>query len=98
MYQCAYHAPVSYEWDPGKAAINLHKHKIDFADAVPVLEDELAITVADDHPQEDRYVTIGLDALGRVLVVVYTNRGENIRIISARKATPRERRQYESDL
>ena len=98
MYRCAYYTHVSYEWDPGKAAINLHKHKIDFADAVPVLEDELAITVADDHPEEDRYVTIGLDALGRVLVVVYTNRGENIRIISARKATPRERRQYESDL
>ncbi|MDQ3010832.1 MAG: BrnT family toxin [Acidobacteriota bacterium] len=89
---------MSYEWDPSKAAINLHKHKIDFADAVAVLEDELAVTLGDDYPEEDRYVTIGMDAFGRVLVLVYTYREENIRIISARKAMPRECWQYELGL
>jgi len=85
---------VSYEWDPKKSVSNLRKHGIDFADAVIALEDELALTVDDNHLNEQRFITIGTDALGRVLVVVYTFRGEKIRIISAREATPRERRQY----
>lgn len=85
---------MSYEWDPKKSVSNLRKHGIDFADAVIALEDELALTVDDNHLNEQRFITIGTDALGRVLVVVYTFRGEKIRIISAREATPRERRQY----
>jgi uncharacterized DUF497 family protein len=63
-----------------------------------VLEDDAAITISDEHPNEERFVIIGLDALGRILVVVYTWRGDNIRLISARKATPRERQQYEGEL
>jgi uncharacterized DUF497 family protein len=80
--------------DPKKAASNLRKHGISFADAVIVLEDEMALTCGDDRPNEKRYVTIGADDVGRILVVVYTYRGTRIRIISARKATPRERQQY----
>ena len=86
---------MEFEWDPRKAAANLHKHGIDFAEAATVLYDELAITVPDDQADEDRFVTMGMDARGRVLVVVYTWRGERARLISARQATKRERRQYE---
>ena len=83
------------EWDPGKAAVNLEKHGIDFADAVIVLSDEMALTLRDAHPAEERYVTLGMDSLGRVLVVAYSWRGDDVRIISARKANRSERRQYE---
>ena len=89
---------MSYEWDPKKAASNLRKHDIDFADAVTVFEDELALTIDDDDRDEKRFVTIGMDALARILVVVYTWRADNIRIISARKAGPEERRHYEEGL
>ena len=89
---------MSDEWDPKKATSNLRKHDIDFADAVTVFEDELALTIDDDDPDEKRFVTIGMDALARVLVVVFTWRADNIRIISARKAGPEERRQYEEGL
>ena len=98
MHSCAYTCRVAYEWDPKKAATNLRKHKVDFADAVTVFEDEFAVTIDDDEPEEKRFVTIGMDALARVLVVVYTWRGHNIRIISARKAGSEERRQYEEGL
>jgi len=83
------------EWDPRKAAANVKKHRIDFADAATVLHDERAITIRDDDEDEERYVTIGLDALGRLLVVVSTWRDDRPRLISARRATPQERRQYE---
>jgi uncharacterized protein len=86
---------MAYQWDKNKAAINLHKHGIDFADAVSVFSDDLSITVSDDRFDEERFNTIGLDALGRVLVVVFTWRGKEIRLISARPATRQERRQYE---
>lgn len=87
---------MDYEWDKAKARSNRKKHGTSFADAVVVLEDEQAITVPDDNPNEERFITIGMDAFGQVLVVVYTWRGEEtIRIISARKATRAERRQYE---
>lgn len=86
---------IAFEWDPRKAAANERKHGIQFADAVPVLEDKRAITLRDDgHGEEERWVTIGMDALARVLTVVYTWRGKTIRIISARPATPNECRQY----
>ena len=88
---------VEFEWDKSKARANRRKHGIDFADAVSVLEDDQALTIDDDDPDEERFVTIGLDALGRIVVVVYTFRENRIRFISARKATPRERKQYEGD-
>jgi uncharacterized DUF497 family protein len=86
---------VDAEWDPRKAAANVKKHGVDFADAATALYDERAITIRDDDEEEERYVTIGLDALERVLVVVYTWRGDRPRLISARRATAQERRQYE---
>ena len=86
---------MDYEWDPDKALSNVHKHHVDFADAVLVFSDPLALTILDDYPSEERFVTLGMDGLGRILVVVYTWRGERIRIISARRATRQERKQYE---
>jgi uncharacterized DUF497 family protein len=87
---------VEYEWDPDKASDNRQKHGVDFADAVTVLEDDLALTIHDPKPaSEERFITLGVDSLGRLLVVVYTWRGEAVRLISARPATPRERRSYE---
>lgn len=85
------------EWDARKAQANLRKHGVRFADAAVALEDEMALTIPDPTPQEDRWVTMGSDGLGRVLVVVYTWRGERARIISARRATAGERRQYEEE-
>ena len=85
---------MDYQWDDNKAKTNLKKHKVDFADAVTVFGDDLALTLEDSTPDEERFVTIGTDALGRVLVVVYTWRGESIRLISARRATKGERREY----
>ena len=86
---------MSYEWDPNKEKSNYRKHGVKFADAVGVFEDENAITIEDDDAKEDRFVTIGMDFLNRILVVVYTFRDIVIRIISARKATARERKMYE---
>lgn len=90
---------MSYEWDPAKAQANRAKHRVDFADAVGVFEDPRAMTLRDEHPTEERFVTIGLDLLGRVLVVSWTSRerGNQIRIISARKANKSEVRQYEEE-
>lgn len=71
------------------------QHGVHFSDAISVFGDDNALTTEDFHPIEERYGTIGLDAFGRILVVIYTWRGEDIvRVISARKATPREREQY----
>ncbi len=86
---------MTYQWDDDKATANLRKHGIDFADAVSVFSDDLAITIPDERFDEERFITVGMDAFGRVLVVVYTWRGNEIRLISARKATRRERKQYE---
>jgi uncharacterized DUF497 family protein len=63
---------MKFEWDQRKATLNLGKHGVDFADAVTVLYDELAVTVPDDRASENRFTTIGMDAMGRVLLVVYT--------------------------
>ena len=63
---------MAIEWDSGKAASNRRKHGVDFADAVTALSDEMAITIREEHPGEERFVTLGMDALGRLLVVVYT--------------------------
>jgi uncharacterized DUF497 family protein len=94
MCRCAY-TRRRVVWDRDKAEANRAKHAIDFADAATVLTDELALTRSDEDPEEDRSVTLGMDALGRVLVVVYTWEDDEPRLISARKATPSERRQYE---
>ena len=86
---------MSFEWDPNKATINFNKHGVDFADAVTIFYDSNAVTINDHDHDEERFVTIGMDAYGRILVVVYTWRDDVIRIISARKATKNEQKQYE---
>jgi uncharacterized DUF497 family protein len=88
---------MKYQWDKNKAASNLQKHGIEFADAVSVFSDDLAMTIPDNRFDEDRFVTIGMDAFDRILVVVFTLRGEDIRLISARLADRRERKQYQED-
>jgi uncharacterized DUF497 family protein len=93
---CAYNKRVDYQWDRDKARVNRKKHGVDFADAVGVFEDILAMTIDDlVSPDEPRWITLGMDFGGRLLVVVYTYRGEAIRVISARKATKKERGYYE---
>ncbi len=86
---------MAYQWDRDKAAANLRKHGVDFTDAVTVFSDDLAITITDERFDEERFITIGIDALSRVLVVVYTWRNDEIRLISARQATRYEQKQYE---
>lgn len=86
---------MEVEFDSAKAASNLRKHGVSFADAESALRDTNALTVEDpDAEDEQRFVTLGMDALGRILVVVHTPRGERLRIISARKASPKESRNY----
>ena len=84
-----------FEWDKDKATKNETKHKIAFADTFGVFEDPSALTLDQVVDGEERHVTIGMDAFGRFLVVVYAWRGETIRIISARKALKHEVKQYE---
>jgi uncharacterized DUF497 family protein len=87
-----------FEWDKSKARENKSKHGISFADTFAVFEDPNAVTLENFRRGEQRYVTIGMDAFGRILVVVYVWRGENIRIISARRAVRYEVRQYEGEI
>jgi uncharacterized protein len=68
---------------------------VPFADAVTVFSDEFALTVEDKSSEEQRFVTMGMDVLGGIILVVYSWRGNNIRLISARKATTKERKEYE---
>ena len=78
-------------WDPAKARTNFAKHGVAFEDAEPVLADPASLTREDpDARGEHRFVTVGADALGRVVTVVYTYRGDQIRLISARPATRQE--------
>jgi len=77
------------EWDPAKARANLRKHRVRLADAVTALEDTRAISIRDEGEDEERWITIGMDSVGRILVVVYTWREERTRLISARPATRR---------
>ena len=87
---------MTYEWDEEKNRTNVRKHGVNFTDAAFALEDDEALTMRDeDSVAEDRFVTMGADPFGRVLVVIYTWRDENIRLISARKASRRERAAYE---
>ena len=89
--------PLRFEWDPDKAESNLEKHQVSFPDAATVFADTLSMTYDDpDHSlDEERYVTIGHSDSGQLLMVAHTDRGDSIRIISARKLTRRERRAYE---
>jgi uncharacterized protein len=90
---------MDFEWDEDKAKANLRKHKVDFDEAATVFGDFLSTTFPDpDHSlDEDRLITIGTSDRGRVLIVSHTDRSERTRIISARKATPRERKIYEEE-
>jgi hypothetical protein len=88
---------LAYEFDPDKAAANLRKHGVSFEEAFTVFSDPLASMLPDDQHSGDepRFVTVGMSSAGRVLFIVYTERGSRIRLIGARLATARERQQYE---
>ena len=90
---------LQFEWDDHKAQANIAKHKVSFDEARTVLSDPLEMTMYDpDHSEsEDRYISMGLSEQGRLLVVSYTERRDRIRIISARVANKRERKQYEKE-
>ena len=90
---------LSFEWDEEKAKANLKKHRVGFDDATTVFNDPFSVTIHDpEHSvDEQRYIEIGSSDKGHVLVVVYTERGSNIRIVSCRKAAPSERKFYEED-
>ncbi|WP_114472382.1 BrnT family toxin [Pseudorhodoferax soli] len=86
---------MDIEFDPAKARSNLHKHGVSFAHAEQALHDANALTIEDpDVPGEQRFVTLGMDDAGRVLVVIHTQRGDRLRLISARKASRGEAEQY----
>jgi uncharacterized DUF497 family protein len=87
---------VVYEWDAGKAAANLKKHRVAFTEAATVFLDPLALTYQDpDHSQdEQRYITVGESTRSRVILVAHLDRGDRIRIISARRATRKEAHEY----
>lgn len=86
-----------FEWDPKKAEANIAKHRVSFEEAATVLNDENSLTIFDyAHSQdEDRYIDLGVAKNGNILVIVYTEREDNIRIVSPRKANKEERRFYE---
>ncbi len=88
---------ISFEWDPAKARANRRKHHVSFEEASTVFADPLSIAIRDpDHSQAElRFLDVGVSQSGRVLVVAYTERGNRIRLISARLATGREKRRYE---
>ena len=89
---------MRFEWDPAKAAANLEKHGVSFPEATTVFGDPFELTIPDpDHSvQEQRFLSLGLSAENRVLLVAYTERGSIIRIIHARTAAPKERRSYDA--
>jgi uncharacterized DUF497 family protein len=91
---------IRFEWDPAKTKMNLRKHGVAFREAATVLRDPLSITIFDpDHSdEEDRFITFGFSAAGRLLIVAHTERGERIRIISARRLTRAEREAYEQEI
>jgi len=89
---------LQVEWDAAKAASNRRKHRVSFEEAATAFEDPQSLTIPDPlHSEdEDRFVLLGVSTSGKLLVVVHTERGDRIRIISARKATAPERKQYEA--
>ena len=90
---------MKFTWDPTKAAENLEKHGVDFREAATVFDDPLSTTFPDvDHSEgEQRFLIIGMSALGRILVVSHTDTGDTIRIVSARATTRREHKFYEEN-
>jgi uncharacterized protein len=88
---------LRFEWDSRKALINRRKHGITFEEASTIFDDSLSITIPDPAHSagEDRFITIGTSVKNRLIVVVHTDRYDNIRIVSARKPTGNEKRQYE---
>ena len=88
---------MKFEWDENKAAKNLSKHQVSFDEAKTVFDDPLYIDFYDpDHSEEeDRYLIVGQSTHGRLLIVSYTERGNSVRLISAREVTRKERRVYE---
>ncbi|MBW2004624.1 MAG: BrnT family toxin [Deltaproteobacteria bacterium] len=91
---------IQFEWDPAKAKTNLRKHGVAFREGVTVLRDPLGITIFDpDHSdEEDRFITFGFSVTGRLLMVAHAERGERIRIISARGLSRAEREVYEQEI
>ena len=91
---------MKFQWDPKKAQNNKYKHRVSFKEAATVLGDPLSITIHDPlhSDEENRYVTIGMSALFRILIVIHTERGDTIRIISARLASKKEREKYEEGI
>ena len=88
---------MQFEWDPAKAAANLKRHRVSFHEAAAVLTDPLSTTFPDEVHSADevRFLTIGASTQGNIVVVAHTERNDTIRIISARRATRREREFYE---
>ena len=88
---------MEFEWDPEKAAANVRRRRVSFSEAATVLEDPLSTTFPDEAHSEGemRFVTVGVSQRGRLLIVAHTERNDTIRIISARRATRREREFYE---
>lgn len=89
--------PLNFEWDEKKARTNAIKHGVGFEDAATVFSDPLSLTISDPaHSQsEDRFILLGKTHTGKLLVVCHTERGDNVRIISARRVSRRERKNYE---
>lgn len=88
---------LQFEWDPNKARSNQRKHRVTFEEAATVFADTLGVTVPDPDRSliEERYITVGLSQRQRLLIVAHTDRGNRIRIISARELTPMEKKDYE---
>ena len=91
--------PDGFEWDDEKASFNVRQHEVAFEEASSVFSDRYAMTIFDARHSkgEDRYVTLGISRMGRLVAVMHTERGENQRLISARKATRREYQAYEEN-
>jgi uncharacterized protein len=90
---------MEIEWGPSKAASNLKKHGIHFSDTEPAFYDDCALCMPDPFAiREERFLLIGTDAVGRILAISYTYRGETVRLISARRATASERSDYEKGI
>ncbi len=90
---------MEFEWDPNKAAANLRTHGVSFQEAASVFADPLSVTVTDpDHSiREDRFIMVGTSTRLRLLMVSFAERGDRIRIISARRLTRSERKAYEEE-
>lgn len=88
---------MDFEWDPAKASSNIDKHGVTFEEAVSVFGDVFASTINNvlNSATEERFITLGLSHRRRLIVIVHTDRGESVRLISARLASPTERRQYD---